>query len=188
MTTRNSIRFVLLGCLMRLAIPVFVEDSHPVKKPARAEKVLFVKIAPEQEKTVDRDRALVMGSYWLKAEAVQELSKIDDLKQAIHRIRTTNWKVKPWTRRNADLTVRQRMDDYIQSAEDYYNGKRLIGGVVGSRLDQYTDIELGDRQLKSALITVQMAAAWDIPLQNGQAKHLDKVLRKRLELIHRQQK
>ena len=95
-----------------------------------------------------------------------------------------DWKAGALTKQNAELTIRQRMDDYIQTAAEFYNGKGTRpAGVVGRRLEKYTDIELGDQQLASALTTVRMATVWDVPLQAGQAERLDDVVRLRLAKI-----
>ncbi len=126
-----------------------------------------------------------MGTYVLDETATEQLLQVHTLKNAIDRIRLTDWKNDPWTKRNAELTVRQLMDNYIKTARAFYTGKgERPKGIRGRRLEKYTDIELGDRQLASALTTVRMAAAWDVPLQAGQSKHLDEVVRLRLAKIN----
>ena len=81
------------------------------------------------------------------------------------------------------------MDDYLQTAGAFYTGEgKRPTGVVGRRLEKFTDIELGDRQLANALTTVQMATAWDVPLEAGQSERLEAVIRLRLAKINCQLK
>jgi len=111
--------------------------------------------------------------------------QVDTLAKAINSIRHTDWKSDPWTKKNAELTIRQRMDDYIQTARDFYTGNGMRSqGVVGKGSEKYTDIELGDRQLSNALQTIPMAMAWNFPLQAGQADKLDSLIRLRLKSIN----
>ncbi len=172
-----------LPCLMLAGLGI-ADDAKPKKKPGAADAPLFLKVTSEEAEEAAEDGHLVMGAYVLKRRAVRQLEKLDPFKQGFKRIRTTDWKAGSWTRKNADLTVRQLMGLYIQSASEFYDGKgRRPKGARGRRLMKYTDLELGDRQLVSALVTVNMASAWKIPLLKGQAESLDRVLRQRLKLL-----
>lgn len=147
---------------------------------------LFRQVSVEEAAAVNSESALVMGTYVLDAKATQQLLQVDTLVKAINRIRLTDWKTGVWTKQNAELTIRQRMNDYIKTASEFYKGEgKRPTGVVGRRFEKYTDIELGDRQLASALTTVQMATAWDVPLQAGQADDLGAVVRLRLAKVNR---
>lgn len=159
---------------------IHAEDLKSSKEPER----LFRQVSVDEAAGINVDHALVMGTYVLDAKATEQLLQVDTLMKAFNRIRLTDWKAGAWTKENAELTIRQRMDDYIQTAQEFYtgNGKRPQG-IIGKRLEKFTDTELGDRQLASALTSVRMAAAWDIPLGAGQAERLNSVLRVRLAMI-----
>lgn len=153
---------------------------------AQRERV-FRQLSEEQVASVDAERALVMGNYVLDSASTEQLQASDTLSKAIDRIRTTDWKAGAWTEQNAELTIRQRMNDYVQTAHQFYRGegKRPMG-ELGRRLEKFTDVELGDRQLASALMAVQMATAWDVPIEASQIERLDDVIRVRLAQMNRQ--
>jgi hypothetical protein len=161
-------------------------DAQATLETDSEDAQLFRQVSVEEAAAVNSESALVMGTYVLDAKATQQLLQVDTLMKAINRIRLTDWKIGIWTKQNAELTIRQRMNDYIETASEFYKGEgKRPKGVVGRRFEKYTDIELGDRQLASALTTVQMATAWDLPLQAGQAQDLDAVIRMRLAKVNR---
>lgn len=176
--TRRNVLCVSLA--ITFASHLYGQDQESAVKPQPAFQQVSVDVAAD----LNAEHALVMGTYVLNAEATDRLLEVDTLKKAVNHIRLTDWKVEPWTKQNAELTIRQRMNDYIQTAQEFYsgNGKRA-GGVVGNRLAKYTDTELGDRQLAAALKSVRLASAWDVPLETGQAERLDTVIRVRLAMI-----
>lgn len=172
-----------------LSLAIALSAHAPAQDSSEAESQhdrLFQQFNVEEVATVNSESALVMGTYVLDARATEQLQQVDTLMKAINRIRLTDWNTGVWTKRNAELTIRQRMDDYIQTARAFYNGKgKRPEGVVGRRLGKFTDIELGDRQLASALTSVRMATAWDVALETGQAEGLDEIVRLRLAKIDR---
>ena len=182
-----TIRIPMLVILaISLSAHSHAEAQDSSESPSQPDR-LFRQVSVEEAATVDSESALVMGTYVLDAKATEQLMQVDTLMKAINRIRLTDWKTGVWTKQNAELTVRQRMDDYIQTAGAFYRGEgKRPTGVVGRRLEKYTDIELGDRQLGSALSTVRMATAWDVPLEAGQAERLDAVVHLRLAKVDRQ--
>uniref|UniRef100_UPI001C71EFC6 hypothetical protein n=1 Tax=Stieleria mannarensis TaxID=2755585 RepID=UPI001C71EFC6 len=172
----------LMPVFLSVALTAYAHGDTQVSpdRPGR----LFRQVNVDDAATVDAKQALVMGTYVLDSKATKRFLRVDTLMKAINKIRLTDWNVGVWTRENAELTVRQRMDDYIQTAHAFYTGEgKRPKGVVGRRLEKYTDIELGDRRLASALTTVRMATAWDVLLEKGQAERLDAVVRLRLAMI-----
>jgi hypothetical protein len=80
----------------------------------------------------------------------------------------------------------QRMDDYIKTASDFYDGKgKRHKGIGGERELKYTDDELGDRQLSSALQSVKMASTWSVPVAKHQNDALNAVVRKRVSSLRK---
>ena len=184
-----TIRFPMLVILViALSAHAHAEAQDSPESQSLPDRLLR-QVSVEEAAAEDSESALVMGTYVLDAKATEQLLQVDTLMQAINRIRLTDWKTGVWTKRNAELTIRQRMDDYLQTARAFYSGEgKRPTGVVGRRLEKYTDIELGDRQLASALTTVQMATAWDVPLEAGQSERLEAVIRLRLAKINRRPK
>jgi hypothetical protein len=81
------------------------------------------------------------------------------------------------------------MDDYLETAVRYYEGRQKRStGEVGRRDERFTDTELGDRQLSHALWTVVMSAMWNVPLLEGQAERLDAAIQKRIEVIDKRRR
>lgn len=174
-------RILLLLCLVTMSI-YSLQAQEKIK--AFSTKRVLMRVDGNPEVLAGNTSALVMGSYALAPDVTKKLCHVHTLELAIDRIRHTDWKAEPWTQENADLTIRQRMDDYIQTAKEFYTGVgKRPQGVIGRRLEKYTDLELGDRQLASAITSVRMAAAWDVDLQPGQADKLDAVIRLRLSLL-----
>jgi hypothetical protein len=181
--TIKSLVLVILA--ISLSAHVYADAQDSSETPSQPDR-LFQQVRVNEAAAVDSASALVMGTYVLDAKATKRLLQVDTLMEAINRIRLTDWKTGVWTKRNAELTIRQRMDDYLQTAGAFYRGEgKRPTGAVGRRLEKYTDIELGDEQLASALMTVRMATAWDVPLEAGQAERLDAVIRLRLAKIVR---
>lgn len=178
MSYRN-LAIVLLATAFASNTQAQVEQSaHSVEK-------VFQRVDDDGRTKAETDGALIIGSYALAPIATNKLLKVDALKKAIFDIRHTDWKRDVWTKHNAELTIRQRMDDYLETAREFYsgNGERSQNAIQKIRSAKYTDTELGDRQLSNALKTVRMATAWDVPLQTGQADRLDSVIRLRLTMI-----
>ncbi len=174
----RTVHVLLLA--LPFAAPIYAQDPDLSSKAER----VFQQVVNDEPSQTQPDGALIIGSYVLDAKATEKLLQVETLAEAIKKIRLTKWRAEPWTKKNAELTVRQRMDDYIETAREFYAGEgERPGGVRGKRLEKYTDTELGDRQLASALVTVRMSTAWDVPLQSGQAERLDSVLRLRLSMV-----
>ena len=176
---------ILMLVVLAIAYSVHVRAEAQQSPEAKSEPDrVFRQVSVEEAAAVDAKSTLVMGTYVLEANAAERLMQVDTLMLAINGIRLMDWKAGALTKQNAELTIRQRMDNYIQTAAEFYNGKGTRPtGVVGRRLEKYTDIELGDQQLANALTTVRMATVWDVPLQAGQAERLDDVVRLRLAKI-----
>ena len=181
------IRISLLAVLV-FALSAYAQAQDKAETQTEPERV-FQQVSVEEAAAYDADSALVMGTYVLDSKATEQLLQVDTLMKGIRRIRLDEWKTGGFTKQNAELTVRQQMDRYIQTAGEFYKGEgKRNKGVVGRRQEKYTDLELGDQQLVSALSTVRMATAWDVPLEPGQAERIDAVIRLRLAVINRQPK
>ncbi len=150
-------------------------------KPPRADQKpdpVFWKTEPEEVTMLKTAGTVLMGSYALDPTAARSLRKIEILKQALDRIDTLAGKKPTWDKENAELTIGQLMDIYLETALAFYAGKGDRGmGKRADRLKKYTDLEIGDQQLSSALVSVEWAAAWDVPLKPGQEEKLDALIR-----------
>ncbi len=135
----------------------------------------FRKVKPGEVEDLKTTGGLIIGDYFLSAAALQSFRKSPELADGIRRIKTVAWNKTPFDRRNAELTIRQRMDDYLDTAIEFYDGQ----GNRNRRQMDLTDVEIGDQQLSSALQSVKMASVWNIPLDPGQVKKLTVAVRKR---------
>jgi uncharacterized GH25 family protein/beta-lactamase regulating signal transducer with metallopeptidase domain len=137
----------------------------------------------EDAKRLRQSGARVIGNCVLGAEATRKLLSLNksEFQRALDRIETVKWKQAPFTKLNARLTMSQRFDDYVKTANDFYDGRgKRLKGVVGKRQLKYTDKELGDDQLSSALQSVQLAFAWSVPVEKQQIAALNDVIAKRI--------
>jgi hypothetical protein len=150
-------------------------DSQTTDSVDQREAELFRKMTLGETKDPEKTGGLVIGEYVLSDSALQLFRKSPKLADAVRRIETVAWKEEPFDKQNAELTIRQRMDDYLDTAIAFYDGQ----GKRNARHENLTDIELGDRQLSNALQSVRMAHAWDVPLDPEHVKKLKLAIQKR---------
>jgi hypothetical protein len=171
---------LLVAAMARAGIADEPKPAQPNKKP----EPVFWKIAPEEVTMLKTAGAVLLGNYALDPTAARSLRNVETLKQALDRIDALASKKPTWDKQNAELTIRQLMDTYLDTALAFYEGKGDRGmGRRADRWKDYTDLEIGDQQLSSALVSVQWAAAWDVPLKPGQEEKLDALMRKRLDML-----
>lgn len=141
---------------------------------------LFRSVKPSELDELKKTDGVVIGEYFLSAAAVKSLCKSKELANGIRRIQVVEWTKSPFDRKNAELTIRQRMDDYLDTAVKFYDGK----GTRTERQKDLTDLEIGDQQLSNALQSMKMAHVWSVPLGWGQAEKLAKAIEKRYAIAH----
>lgn len=168
----QAILAVLFVAHFGLTRPAISQATNAVDQ---GEAELFQKIKPGEMEDPKTTNGLVIGDYFLCDSALQLFRKSPDLADAVRRIQSVAWNKSPFDKQNADLTIRQRMDHYLDTAIVFFDGK----GKRNGRQKDLTDIEIGDRQLSSALQSVQMAHAWDIPLDPAHVRKLAVAIRKR---------
>ena len=122
-------------------------DGQLTNDVDKIEAELFRKVKPEEVEHLKTMGGLAIGEYFLTAPALRSFTKSKILADAFRRIDTVAWNKSPFDRKNADLTIRQRMDDYLETAIAFYDGK----GKRNDRQKDLTDVELGDRQLSSTI-------------------------------------
>jgi hypothetical protein len=179
------LRHLFLGVCFAVTLALAQSTAVAQEKPAA--EAVFRKLTDEDRADKSGQR-IVMGEYTLAPIAVKQLCEVHTLELTLLSIQHFDWKTPRWDKQNAELTIRQQMDRYVQTAADFYDGRgKRQSGVVGKRQEKYTDTELGDQQLSHALWSVVMAAMWDVPLEDGQEQRLNSVLQKRVQMVKVQQ-
>ena len=129
MIARPSLRFALVLAAIFAASPAvgsaYAEDTDA-----------FRKLGADEAQRLKAAGGYIIGDYGLSAPAISAIRESKILAKAVKRIETVDWKKKPFTKLNAELTIRQRMDHYLASSIAFYTGKAKLVDTAG-RIDKF---------------------------------------------------